>query len=204
MTTTTTATTTITTTANAALDAAIAEFIGDVQTMLAPEGATDATLEAIAARMRVLMIHPAVLATADAPAGNVHAGRAAGSGPLYTDDTGLTLVRARFGAEAPTPIHNHGTWGVAGVYRGRNHHWAYRRDDGGLGEGAAHLTMTEERIYDAGDAAVIPPPPHDIHAQQGDGDASYEFVLFGKNAMHIRRLYFDTATHTATLQPEKR
>lgn len=183
------------------LNTTVAAFIGDVKAILADAGATDDGLSQIAARMRLLMTDPTVLATADAPAENVHAGRQ--GGPLYTDDTGLTLVRARFGPEAPTPIHNHGTWGVAGVYRGRNRHWAYRRDDEGLGEGHAAITLIEERVVETGDAVVIPPPPHDIHAQQGAGEASYEFVLFGKNAMHIRRLYFDPAAQTATLQPAR-
>jgi hypothetical protein len=39
---------------------------------------------------------------------------------------------------------------------------------------------------------VLPPPPQDLHAQQGhDGAPVYEFVLFGANVMRLPRLYFD-------------
>jgi hypothetical protein len=46
---------------------------------------------------------------------------------------------------------------------------------------------------------VLPHPPQDIHAQQGhDGEATYEFVLFGSGAaMTQPRLYFDPQEHSA-------
>lgn len=180
---------------------AIEAFIADVKTLLATHGETSETLEMIAARMKALTAHPAVRAIIDAPAGNVHAGGQ--TGPLYTDETGLTLVRARFGPEALTPIHNHGTWGIVGVYRGRDRYQRWRRIDAGTGEGEARVTLINEQILEPGDVAVIPPPPQDIHAQGGEGEATYEFVLFGKNAMNIRRLYFDPAASTARLQPPR-
>src|SRR4051794_36930696 len=90
-------------------------FIADVKRALAPSGPTPAVLDQIAVLMRQLTRNPE-LALVD-QVGNVHAGGQ--RAPLYTDDSGLTLVRARFGPEALTPIHNHGAWGVVGVYHGR-------------------------------------------------------------------------------------
>jgi hypothetical protein len=64
--------------------------------------------------------------------------------------------------------------------------------------GAARVELVEERVLEPGDVASLPPPPQDIHAQQGlDGAPAYEFVLFGANTMLLPRLYFDPASDTA-------
>jgi predicted metal-dependent enzyme (double-stranded beta helix superfamily) len=146
--------------------------------------------------MRAFVRDERVIAAHEETDGNIHTGQQ--SRPLYTDDSGLTLVRARFGPEAMTPVHNHGSWGVIGVYHGRDRYQVWRRLDPGDGPGEAEVELVEERILGPGDVAVLPPPPQDIHAQQGhDGEATYEFVLFGANAMVLPRLYFDPAAKTA-------
>lgn len=175
---------------------AIASFIDDVKTILAASGPTDDGLGQIAERMRALVRDEAVLATHEEFVGNIHTGRQ--STPLYQDDSGLTLVRARFGPEAMTPIHSHGSWGVIGVYQGRDRYQTWRRLDPGAGPGTARLELVDERVLEPGDVVILPAPPQDIHAQQGeDGAAAYEFVLFGANTMILPRLYFDPAAGTA-------
>ena len=172
------------------MDEAVGRFIADVKTILAGDGPSDANLERIAARMSAFVGEEAVQASHVDIDGNIHTGRQ--STPLYNDDTGLTLVRARFGPEAMTPIHSHGSWGVIGVYKGRDQYQVWRRLDSGDGDGHAEVELVEERILEPGDAVVLPAPPQDIHAQQGyGGEATYEFVLFGANTMVLPRLYFD-------------
>lgn len=172
------------------MDDAINSFISDVKRILAEEGASGAGLGRIAERMGKLVQDPAVQAAAvDEVGGNFHAGRSAG--PAYTDETGLTLMRARFGSEAMTPIHNHGSWGVIGVYRGRDRYQVWRRLDDGGKPGRGRVELVEERILEPGEVMIMPPPPQDVHAQQGIGGPAYEFVLFGKNAGRLPRLYFD-------------
>lgn len=170
-------------------------FIEDVKQILGEEGPTDRGLKQIADRMQELVSSGEAAGENDDEAGNVHAGRQ--SKPLYTDESGLTLVRARFGPEKMTPIHNHGCWGVVGVYGGRDHYQAYSRLDGGFGPGEARLELVEDSVLGPGDVKIIPPPPHDIHAQQGHEESCYELVLFGQNAMVNSRLYFDLETDTA-------
>lgn len=172
-------------------------FIADVKQVLADDGPTDAGLERIAGLMSELTRNPSVTGVADDPTGNIHSGRQ--SAPLVIDEeSGLTLVRARFGPESMTPIHSHGSWGVIGVYRGRDRYQIWRRLDEGSGPGEARVEMVDERILEPGDAVVLPAPPQDIHAQQGhDGDATYEFVLFGANTMVLPRLYFDPENESA-------
>jgi predicted metal-dependent enzyme (double-stranded beta helix superfamily) len=174
----------------------IEDFIADVKAILAADDVNDGVLERLAAVMRDLVGSPVVDQVHDELAGNIHQGRQ--SGPLYTDATGLTLVRGRFEPEALTPIHNHGSWGIIGVYRGRDRYQIWRRLDDGHGAGPARVELVEERVLGPGDVAILPPPPQDIHAQQGlDGAPAYEFVLFGANTMILPRLYFDPARGTA-------
>ncbi|HET9223005.1 MAG TPA: hypothetical protein VFO07_10900 [Roseiflexaceae bacterium] len=171
-------------------------FIADVKDALAENERSDVTLERIAELMRALVRSPLVDRVHDELSGNIHTGRQ--GRPLYTDASGLTLVRGRFEPEALTPIHNHGSWGIIGVYRGRDRYQVWRRLDEGHGAGSAHLELVEERVLEPGDVAILPPPPQDIHAQQGlDGAPAYEFVLFGKNTMLLPRLYFDPEQGTA-------
>ena len=175
---------------------AIAAFIDDVKRVLAAEGPTAAGLARIATRMGTFVSQAGAGDGSETPAGNIHEGPRAQSGPLYQDETGLTLVRARFGPEALTPIHNHGSWGVIGVYQGRDRYQRWRRLDCGHGPGEAAVELVEERVLAAGDVVILPPPPQDIHAQQGlDGAAALEYVLFGRGdiAMTQPRLYFDVA-----------
>jgi predicted metal-dependent enzyme (double-stranded beta helix superfamily) len=176
--------------------ATIEAFITDVKATLVADDASGGVLERLAALMQDLVGSPLVDQVHDELAGNIHQGRQ--SGPLYTDQTGLTLVRGRFEPHALTPIHNHGSWGIIGVYRGRDRYQIWRRLDGGHGPGPARVELVEERVLEPGDVVILPPPPQDIHAQQGlEGAPAYEFVLFGANTMVLPRLYFDPARDTA-------
>ena len=178
------------------MQAAVDGFIGDVKTILDEHGSSDDGLQRIAGRMATFVREPEVLANHQDVTGNIHTGRQ--STPLYNDETGLTLVRARFGPEAMTPIHSHGSWGVIGVYQGRDQYQVWKRLDEGHGDGHAEVKLVEERILEPGDAVILPAPPQDIHAQQGyGGEPTYEFVLFGANTMTLPRLYFDPDARSA-------
>lgn len=178
-------------------------FIRDVRQVLETEGPTEAGLEQMAAHMRVLLRSPEILEGEEPAAGNIHDAdrRPAESerrGPLYLGEDGLFLGRGRFSPNAMTPIHTHGAWGMVGVYKGRDLYQIWRRLDDGHGPGEARLELVEERILEPGEVAIIPPPPQDIHAQQGyDGDTVFELVLFGDNVMTKPRLYFDPEQQTA-------
>jgi predicted metal-dependent enzyme (double-stranded beta helix superfamily) len=184
------------------MDSVVETFISDVRLILAERGAGADGMQQLAERMRRLLREPAVRA---AHAGVLDGGDAGGvyrdtgrrSELLYTDETGLTLVRSRFDPDEPTPIHSHSTWGVVGVYAGRDRHQAWKRCDAGTGAGHAQIELLEERVLVPGDVVLIPHPPQDIHAQQGEGEPAYEFVLFGRNAMVIPRLIFDPAQQHA-------
>ncbi len=186
------------------MERVIDAFIDDVRPILDGDGPDATGMERLVERMaelvrdpEVLAAHEAFLATLSVTAPGVYTDTGRQSQVLHTDDTGLTLVRSRFDPGEPTPIHSHGTWGIVGVYAGRDRHEAWRRVDGGDGPGEAVVELVEERVLRPGEVAVIPYPPQDIHRQQGHGEAAYELVLFGANAMVIPRLIFDPAARSA-------
>lgn len=178
-------------------------FLEDVRAILARDDPNEQGIERLAERMRTLVRDPDVLASHHEFASSVAAGRLYSdtgrtSLVLYTDKSGLTLVRSRFDPDEATPIHSHSTWGIVGLYAGRDRHQAWRRCDDGDGEGHAIVELVEERVLEPSDVVVIPHPPQDIHRQQGyGGESAYEFVLFGANAMVIPRLIFDSAHESA-------
>ncbi len=186
------------------MERVIDAFIDDVRPILDGDGPDATGMERLVERMaelvrdpEVLAAHEAFLATLSVTAPGVYTDTGRQSQVLHTDDTGLTLVRSRFDPGEPTPIHSHGTWGIVGVYAGRDRHEAWRRVDGGDGPGEAVVELVEELVLGPGEVAVIPHPPQDIHRQQGHGEAAYELVLFGANAMVIPRLIFDPAARSA-------
>lgn len=107
---------------------------------------------------------------------------------LQTDPDGLTLMVARFSPTEETPVHDHSSWGVACVVKGRDRyrHWE-------VGEGG-RLRLLYEKELEPGSFVTWLDPPRDIHSQQGIGDYALELVLFGKNITTIPRHYYDTST----------
>ena len=110
---------------------------------------------------------------------------------LQTDPDGLTLMLARFSPDEETPVHDHGSWGVACVVKGRDRyrHWALRED--------GRLRLLYEMELEAGSFVTWLDPPLDIHSQQGIGEDALELVLFGKNVTTIPRHYYDSTTGEA-------
>ena len=107
---------------------------------------------------------------------------------------GSTLMLARFSSEAPTPVHNHNSWGVLCVIRGRDRHILWARQDDGSFAGQGQLRITQIRELGPGDIAWFPEVPDDIHSQQGIGEAAWELAYFGRDPNARPRLYFDPDT----------
>ncbi len=169
-------------------------LVADARSLLARNGATEAGLQAIGTRMK---------RAADAIDVRTVTGLKAlhGSGStsvvLHSESAeGLTLVFSRFPPDAATPVHNHGSWGVALVLEGRDHHVHWRRLDDGAVTGRARLEVDSDTVVPAGEFVTWPGPPGDIHSQQGVGRPVYELVLFGRNVMVHPRLYFDPRAGT--------
>ena len=106
---------------------------------------------------------------------------------LQSDPDGLTLMLARFSAAEETPVHDHGSWGVACVVRGSDRYRHYRLDGG-------RVSLLYEKVLRPGQFVTWPEPPGDIHSQQGIGEPAWELVLFGRDVTRIPRHYHDLET----------
>ena len=170
-------------------------FIGDVRASLAQTGVTAEGLDRLGPLMQRLVRDGDAIQPGDLE--RIEAGSK--SSRFYSSpDGGLTLVLGRFGPEAPTRVHNHGSWGVACIYAGRDLYTAWRREDEGSGTGHARLRNLGSRVLVRGDYVSWMEPPQDLHSQQGyEGEVAWEYVLFGHDTMGQPRLYFDLAADEA-------
>jgi len=107
---------------------------------------------------------------------------------LQTDPDGLTLMLASFSPLEETPVHNHGSWGVACVVKGRDRyrHWRFMED--------GELAVVYDKQLGPGAFVTWPDPPDDIHSQMGIDEPAIELVLFGKDVTTIPRQYYDPET----------
>lgn len=77
--------------------------------------------------------------------------------------------------EVAAPIHDHGSWGVVGLWRGREEEVRYRLDDR-----PATLAEAGRQRYSSGDVMIVEPPPDDVHQVFNTGTtASVSVHLFG-------------------------
>jgi len=108
------------------------------------------------------------------------------------------LMLLRLPDTAPTPVHNHNTWGVAAVIAGTNRYWRWERHDDLSDPDRTDLRLAEVFDHGPGHAVLWGDPPHDWHAQQGVDGVAYEFVFFGRNPNLQPRAYFDPETGAVT------
>jgi predicted metal-dependent enzyme (double-stranded beta helix superfamily) len=110
---------------------------------------------------------------------------------VRVERSGLTLMLGRFSAREETPIHDHGSWGIACVVQGRDRYRHWERLDDGSRPGRAQIRVLYEKELGPGDWVSWLDRPADIHSQQGLREPALELVLFGKNVLEIPRQYFD-------------
>jgi 3-mercaptopropionate dioxygenase len=177
----------------------IEHFIADVKGIVAADGATESGLAKVAALMRRLTarddLYPG-LAHADLT--DDHEARRLHAEP----DGSLMLSLARFSADEPTRVHNHNSWGVAGIYKGTDLYLKWERRDDGARPGYAEVEPVEERLLRRGDTTYWLDAPHDLHSQWGqEGHVAWELVLMGKNNQGLDRLFFEPARNEVWAGP---
>jgi hypothetical protein len=111
---------------------------------------------------------------------------------------GPVLMLARFPSDAPTPVHNHNSWGIVCVVLGRDRYLRWDRHDDGSDPDHARLTLAQEVELGVGDVMFLAEPPGDIHSQQGIGGPVWELVFFGRDPDAARRAYFEPDAGTVT------
>ena len=171
------------------------DLVAEASAYVSRLGPSREAFDAIAERLRKLSRQPDLVS--EDRLRNLH-GSSASMTILAEGEDGSALMLARFSSEAPTPVHDHGSWAVICVVKGRDRHVKWERVDDGAVEGRAELRSVEERELRPGDVQFLDQPPGDIHSQQGiDGDA-WELVYFGSNPLPKARAYFDPEAGTVT------
>ena len=169
-------------------EAGPASFFDRAERLIADSGPRPETLGRVGGLLRSLTLDPGLIDNAQLAA--LHHSDTGftilGHGP-----TGSTLMLARFAPEAPTPIHNHNSWAVICVIRGRDRHIQWAREDDASVPGRARIRAIGSRELEPGDIAWLPPPPGDIHSQQGIDQPAWELVYFARDPTRAARLYFD-------------
>ena len=164
------------------------QFLRTAEDLLAKHGPGADTFARVGSLLRPLAADPMLIDPARLAA--LH-DSSAGFSILGHGNGGSTLMLARFRADAPTPVHNHNSWGVICVIRGRDRHILWAREDDGSQPGQARVRVVESRELGPGDVAWFPDPPADIHSQQGIGGDAWELVYFARDPTTGSRLYFD-------------
>jgi predicted metal-dependent enzyme (double-stranded beta helix superfamily) len=163
--------------------ATVAGFMEEARSLLAG-GVSDAGLQAVGRRLAELGRAAGFVAYAEMKA--LHASDSTFR-ILQSDPDGLTLMLASFSAAEETPVHDHSSWGVACVIRGVDSYRHWTMSDG-------RVRVLYQKQLRPGDFVTWLDPPHDIHSQQGVGEAALELVLFGKDVTAIPRNYYDPET----------
>ena len=164
----------------------VADFMARARDLLAPEAGSpdEATREAVGRLLAEESRRPGFVPEAEMR--SLHGGDSTFT-ILHSDPDGLTLMLAKFSSLEETPVHDHGSWGVACVVRGRDRYRHYRIDGG-------KVALLYEKELEPGAFVTWPEPPHDIHSQQGIGEPAWELVLFGRDVTRIPRHYHDLET----------
>lgn len=113
-------------------------------------------------------------------------------------DGSLQVYVVEFEPGNPTPVHDHVTWGLIGVYGGAQRTLRYERVDNGADPTRAELRLLSDEVLSRG--ALYPLlPPNDIHRIETVGDTpSYSLHVLGVDLGRQRRRIFDVATGAVT------
>jgi predicted metal-dependent enzyme (double-stranded beta helix superfamily) len=108
-------------------------------------------------------------------------------------DESWSVVSFVWPSGSSTPVHDHGCWGVVGVYAGEETETGFRVT-GDREAGPVTLERGETRVMRPGDVAVIL-PPDDVHQVSNDGaGTAISIHVYGSNIGRQRRHSFDPAS----------
>lgn len=115
--------------------------------------------------------------------------------PLYRyyidPSESLLIYGVVFRRGRPTPVHDHVTWGLIGVYSGQQRTTRYYRRDDGSVPGSCRVELMADEVLRHG--ATYPLlPPHDIHRiEVVEPDEGLSIHVLGADLRRQRRRIFD-------------
>jgi predicted metal-dependent enzyme (double-stranded beta helix superfamily) len=106
-------------------------------------------------------------------------------------DRSLCLFSLVVPAGSATPVHDHGSWGLVGLYRGTQDEELFSEEPGGL-------KLAERRALEPGDMYTLLPPRNDVHrVRTTSQDTSVSIHLLANDTGCVLRRAFDPETGEA-------
>ena len=114
---------------------------------------------------------------------------------LYTPpDEAWSVVSFVWPGGATTPVHDHDTWGVIGVYQGRERETRYAIVEGSIAARRVRLVETATATMHPGEVGQVV-PPDDLHRVSNDGhDVAVSVHVYGTNIGTQKRHVIDLTT----------
>jgi 3-mercaptopropionate dioxygenase len=181
-------------TADTAAHYGVVQFIEDAKRIMeAPDGVDN---REVAVRALEPLLHRALDGPdwEDSRYATVTANGRPGFDYYRNPQTSLHIYSVLFRPEFPTPVHDHVTWGLIGVYSGTQRTTRYRREDDGATPG--HCRVTEVAAEFLTHGATYPLlPPDDIHRiEVVSPEPGLSVHVLGADLNRQRRRIFDVAT----------
>lgn len=112
--------------------------------------------------------------------------------PLYVaEDRSFSIASAVWGVGQATPIHDHGVWGVVGIWSGIEHEVRFERTPNGL-------SAVGEADFLPGDSVICCTREYDLHQVScGSGEPCVGIHVYGGDIGTHQRHKFDLETGTA-------
>jgi predicted metal-dependent enzyme (double-stranded beta helix superfamily) len=109
-------------------------------------------------------------------------------------DEAWSVVSFVWPGGATTPVHDHDTWGVIGVYQGQEHETRYNVVEGSIAAGRVHLVETVTAIVYPGEVGWIV-PPDDLHRVSNNShELAVSVHVYGTNIGKQKRHVIDLTT----------
>jgi predicted metal-dependent enzyme (double-stranded beta helix superfamily) len=122
---------------------------------------------------------------------------------LYrVEDGRVSMLAAVFKPGVVSPLHNHGTWAVIGVYRGRERETRYRKINDATTPGSTRLEVEHTLVNPQGSVTVV--PDGTIHSVEAlDGHGAVGIHVNGTDIVTQPRSTFELTTGAESLyQPD--
>src|SRR5215211_6819363 len=115
---------------------------------------------------------------------------------LHRHPDGLyTVWSMLFPPSEPTPVHDHNTWGLVGVWRGEEREEKFHRTDDGRRAGYATLETRGSTVNTPGKVTLLVPPRDDIHRiWNPTSEPAYSIHIYGQLLGTWRASTFDLDT----------
>jgi len=122
---------------------------------------------------------------------------------LYSDPKNrFVITSAVFWPGFVVPVHDHGVWGLIGLYAGSEHEERYIRVDDRSDPNYAQLQTLDTQENQTGDVSLLLPPDDEIHnIRTTSSEPSCSLHIYGGNLTNVTRRRFDLETgrvHTFT------